>query len=154
MDERHVVTCFLLDRAADGDRLLLVRRSGRVSTYQGRWAGIDQPNWSGVEMSPEGMPVPPYPLPELVVTDDAGAELARIELGTFDAPIATLHDFDGRRLIVSVEALEPASGARTVYLVDLECADCTEVWQTEGPDSFDLVGTLPTEGAVVVTALD
>jgi 8-oxo-dGTP diphosphatase len=40
MDERHVVTCFLLHRGATGDRLLLARRGGRVSTYRGRWAGI------------------------------------------------------------------------------------------------------------------
>jgi ADP-ribose pyrophosphatase YjhB (NUDIX family) len=39
MDERRVVTCFL-STAPSGDRLLLVRRSGRVSTYQGRWACI------------------------------------------------------------------------------------------------------------------
>jgi 8-oxo-dGTP pyrophosphatase MutT (NUDIX family) len=36
----QVVTCFLVHRAPDGDRVLLLRRSGRVSTYQGRWAGV------------------------------------------------------------------------------------------------------------------
>jgi translation initiation factor 2B subunit (eIF-2B alpha/beta/delta family) len=36
MDERSVVTCFL---EAQG-RILVVRRSARVSTYQGRWSGI------------------------------------------------------------------------------------------------------------------
>jgi 8-oxo-dGTP pyrophosphatase MutT (NUDIX family) len=40
MDERHVVTCFLIHRGRDGDRLLLVRRSDRVGTYRGRWAAI------------------------------------------------------------------------------------------------------------------
>jgi len=35
-----VVTCFLL-RFDDGEpRLLLVRRSQRVGSYQGRWAGV------------------------------------------------------------------------------------------------------------------
>ncbi len=36
MDERHVVTCFL---EHDG-RILLLRRSERVGTYRGKWAGV------------------------------------------------------------------------------------------------------------------
>ena len=41
----HVVTCFLLRRGAqtgkeDSDEVLLLRRSGRVGTYRGRWAGV------------------------------------------------------------------------------------------------------------------
>ena len=35
-----MVTCFLLRRDADGDRVLVLRRSEQVSTYQGRWAGV------------------------------------------------------------------------------------------------------------------
>lgn len=35
-----VVTSFLLRRAPEGDRVLLLRRSGRVRTYQGAWAGV------------------------------------------------------------------------------------------------------------------
>ena len=36
MKRRDVVTAFL----RHGDRILLVRRSARVGTYQGRWSGI------------------------------------------------------------------------------------------------------------------
>jgi 8-oxo-dGTP diphosphatase len=36
MDERHVVTCFL---EHDG-KVLILRRSERVGTYQGKWAGV------------------------------------------------------------------------------------------------------------------
>jgi 8-oxo-dGTP diphosphatase len=36
MDERHVVTCFL---EHDG-RVMILRRSGRVGTYRGKWAGV------------------------------------------------------------------------------------------------------------------
>ena len=36
MVERHVVTAFL----ALGEQILLLRRSDRVSTYRGRWAGV------------------------------------------------------------------------------------------------------------------
>ncbi len=37
MIESEVVTCFLLDPAG---RLLILRRSRRVGTYRGRWAGV------------------------------------------------------------------------------------------------------------------
>jgi ADP-ribose pyrophosphatase YjhB (NUDIX family) len=36
----HVVTAFLLWRDRGRDEVLLVRRSGRVRTYQGAWAGV------------------------------------------------------------------------------------------------------------------
>lgn len=35
-----VVTSFLLHRGPDGDRVLLLRRSGHVRTYQGAWGGV------------------------------------------------------------------------------------------------------------------
>ena len=34
------MTCFLLRRGDGGDTLLLLRRSDRVSTYQGLWASV------------------------------------------------------------------------------------------------------------------
>ncbi len=36
----HVVSCFLLRTDMDQPRILLVRRSQRVGTYNARWAGI------------------------------------------------------------------------------------------------------------------
>lgn len=36
LQEKRVVTCFL---ESDGE-VLILRRSGQVSTYQGRWAGV------------------------------------------------------------------------------------------------------------------
>lgn len=36
MQEKAVVTCFL----ESGKKLLILRRSERVGTYQGRWAGV------------------------------------------------------------------------------------------------------------------
>jgi 8-oxo-dGTP pyrophosphatase MutT (NUDIX family) len=36
----EVVTVFLIRRGAAGDEVLLLRRSGRVGTYRGRWAGV------------------------------------------------------------------------------------------------------------------
>lgn len=40
MRDAEVVTCFLLRRGDGGDTLLLLRRSDRVSTYQGLWASV------------------------------------------------------------------------------------------------------------------
>lgn len=40
MEERHVVTCFLLRASDGGDEVLILRRSRRVGTYRGRWAGV------------------------------------------------------------------------------------------------------------------
>lgn len=40
MAPTSVVTSFLLRRTPDGDEILLLRRSGRVRTYQGAWAGV------------------------------------------------------------------------------------------------------------------
>ena len=37
MRETHVVTCFVMDPEG---KLLILCRSGRVGTYQGRWAGV------------------------------------------------------------------------------------------------------------------
>lgn len=40
MQEAKVVTCFLLRRSPNGDKVLLLRRSQQVGTYRGRWAGV------------------------------------------------------------------------------------------------------------------
>jgi 8-oxo-dGTP diphosphatase len=36
MDERHVVTCFL----EHNGKIMILRRSERVGTYRGKWAGV------------------------------------------------------------------------------------------------------------------
>jgi ADP-ribose pyrophosphatase YjhB (NUDIX family) len=36
LQEKKVVTCFLKSE----NEILILRRSGQVSTYQGRWAGV------------------------------------------------------------------------------------------------------------------
>ena len=41
MQHADVVTCFLLRRLPDADEeMLILRRSQRVGTYRGRWAGV------------------------------------------------------------------------------------------------------------------
>ncbi len=40
LQQTHVVTCFLMRTDMDQPRILIVRRSQRVGTYNVRWAGI------------------------------------------------------------------------------------------------------------------
>ena len=40
LQETHVVSCFLMRTDMDQPRILIVRRSQRVGTYNARWAGI------------------------------------------------------------------------------------------------------------------
>ena len=40
MHEASVVTCFLIRRTPQRDEVLVLRRSDRVATYRGRWAGV------------------------------------------------------------------------------------------------------------------
>lgn len=127
-----------------------VRLSGEYALAygaQGRWAHIEDADWTDVAQGEGGEPIPPFPLPMMVIEDDAGRELLRFEIGDFERPYVTLHDFDGRRLIFSKEPFEPAAAPRTVFLVDLECPGCTQVFEA-GPDSFSLVGVEKSTGPV------
>ncbi len=50
----HVVTCFVLRRDRGHDELLLVRRSERVRTYRGLWAGVSgyiEPGMTALEQA-------------------------------------------------------------------------------------------------------
>lgn len=109
---------------------------------------IDFPDWTSVSRGEGGELIPPFDLPELVVTDGA-EELLRVAIGSEERPYALLHDFDGRRVVFSVEPYEPALAPRTVWIVDLECASCTVRVESDGPEWFDLVGTLAREGNLV-----
>ncbi len=127
---------------------------GQTFTAQGRTATIALPDWSNVERGEAGEPLSPYELPELVVTSQDGTELLRMVVGTNDRPYVRIHDFDGRRLILDSTPQEPASPPQTVWIIDLECADCTREFKTPGPFWFDLIGTSETAGAVVQPILE
>lgn len=122
---------------------------GQTFTAQGRTATIAQPDWSNVERGEASELIRPYDLPELVVTSQDGTELLRMVVGTNDRPFVRIHDFDGRRLILDATPQEPASPPQTVWVIDLECADCTREFRTPGPFWFDLIGTVETENEVV-----
>ena len=88
MRETPVVTCFLLRTGPHGhDEVLILRRSGRVRTYRGRWAGV-----SGyVESMPLGASSPEKQarreVEEETGLSSADAELVRAgEPFTFEDP--------------------------------------------------------------------
>ena len=58
MRDVEVVTCFLLRRTEKGDEVLVLRRSERVGTYRGKWAGVSgylEPGASAVQQAEREM---------------------------------------------------------------------------------------------------
>jgi len=102
----HVVTCFLLRHTAGGDEILLVRRSQRVRTYRGAWAGV-----SGyVELGVTPLDQAYTELSEEVELDRAAVHLVRVgePLSFHDAALAqswVVHPF--------LFALAPGAEPRT-----------------------------------------
>jgi hypothetical protein len=119
---------------------------GVTFTVGNREVTIEPPDWSDAERDETGAPLPPYDLPTLIVSED-GVEVFRMEVGTEQRPFVDIHDFDGRRLIFGAQPFEPAVPPATVWIVDLECPDCTEKVETESLEYFDLIGVLPSEGS-------
>ena len=125
--------------AAKSDRRFETGETLRIA-IAGIAVYIEEPDWSSVARGEGGEPLPPFALPVLVIEGIDGSDPVRIEVGSEQQPIARVHDFDGYRLIYSVEPYEPALPSRTVYVVDIDCVDCSEGFVTEGPaDWFDLI---------------
>lgn len=85
-----VVTSFLLRRGPGGPRLLLLRRSARVGTYRGRWAGI-----SGYLEGPE-------PLRQALreIEEEAGLSPEDVRLLRAGEPLPVPDPALGRRWLV------------------------------------------------------
>lgn len=84
---------------------------------------LDVPEYTNTDAE-TGAPLSPIPVTEVVVTDPAGSDIARIGFTTDERFWGVLHDFDGRRILVSREGWEPALGPRTFFIIDLACPDC------------------------------
>ena len=85
LEERHVVTCFL----KSADKILILRRSEKVGTYQGRWAGV-----SGyVETNPDEQAL-------TEIREETGLEKSDIELMAKGAPIEVIDEEIGRKWII------------------------------------------------------
>lgn len=127
----------------------LLDATGLVLVEQGRRVRIDWPDWTDVPRGEGGGLTGDFDLPELVVEDAAtGRELGRFPVTTGERPYAAIHDFDGRRVIVSRFPYEPANPPMTVLFLDLECWDCGRSIETAGPVSWSLVGIAPSAGPV------
>jgi 8-oxo-dGTP diphosphatase len=87
VEERHVVTCFL-ERGAE---ILLLRRSGRVGTYKGRWAGV-----SG--FIEEGNT--PYQQALEEMKEEVGLGEGDVELVKEGQPLEVVDEEMGRRWVV------------------------------------------------------
>jgi hypothetical protein len=123
---------------------------GMVHTGQGRNAWVDDSSLDSAQRNEEGWPSGDFDLPSVVLDDSSTGEvLTTLVLGTYERPYLRIHDFDGRRLIVSREPYEPANPPSTVFIIDLECGNCTQVIETTGPHSFTLVGVSQSDGPVV-----
>jgi hypothetical protein len=125
---------------------------GVTFTVGDRTATIEAPDWSDAEVDEIGQPLPPFDLPTLVVTE-GGEEVLRMEVGGDQLPYVNIHDFDGRRLIIGGEPFEPALPPVTAWIIDLECADCTQRIETDSLEYFDLIDVLASESPVVTPDL-
>ena len=83
---------------------------GETFSVADRSVTIEDPDWSDVEHDEAGGPIPPFDLPELVVSED-GREVLRLPVGSEARPYVDIHDFDGRRLVIAAQPQEPASSA-------------------------------------------
>ena len=87
MDEKHVVTCFL----ESGGRILLLRRSQRVGTYRGRWAGVSGYVEEGVSPQQQAFQE---------ILEEAGLSAADVSLEASGEPVPIIDEQLGRRWIV------------------------------------------------------
>jgi len=85
LEEKHVVTCFLESEK----EILILRRSEKVGTYQGRWAGV-----SGyVESGPDEQAL-------TEIEEETGLDKEDVELVKKGMPLEVVDQKLGRRWIV------------------------------------------------------
>ena len=118
---------------------------GRILSLSagGRTVTLVQPDY---RVDEDGQPTGAFAPASLEIVD--GDRTVAIEVGTEAEPWTTLQAFDGRRVVVTREPLEPASADRTVLVIDLECSSCLQILST-GPSSVDLIGAERSTGPVV-----
>ena len=76
-----------------------------------------------VTFDAEGQPTDVTEPARLVVTDRSGS-IVDVPVGSFYSPSVTLHDFDGRRVVLSRGPFEPALPEESFFVVDLACGSC------------------------------
>jgi 8-oxo-dGTP diphosphatase len=87
MDEKHVVTCFL---EHDG-QIMILRRSDRVGTYRGKWAGVSGYIEEGSTSSQQAW---------TEIKEEMGLAREDVELVREGQPLEVVDDELGRKWIV------------------------------------------------------
>ena len=87
MDECHVVTCFL----EHNGRFMVLRRSERVGTYRGKWAGVSGYIENGITPSQQAW---------TEVKEEADLDREDVELAQEGLPLEVVDDELGRKWIV------------------------------------------------------
>jgi len=87
MDERHVVTCFL----EHNGKVMILRRSERVGTYRGKWAGVSGYIEEGTSPSQQAW---------TEINEEAGLGADDVELVRKGQPLEVVDAELGRKWIV------------------------------------------------------
>jgi len=87
MDERHVVTCFL----EHNGKIMMLRRSERVGTYRGKWAGVSGYIEEGTSPSQQAW---------TEINEEAGLGADDVELVRKGQPLEVVDAELGRKWIV------------------------------------------------------
>ncbi|HLI68585.1 MAG TPA: NUDIX pyrophosphatase [Ktedonobacteraceae bacterium] len=123
-----VVTCFLLRNDGPAPRLLLVRRSQRVGSYNTRWAGVSGFIEEGV--SPEEQAY-------TEIREETGLQRSQVRLLKRGAVVEHIDEQLGRRWLVHpflVETLDPVA-----ITLDWEAVDMRWI----APDELSSYETVP-----------
>ncbi len=102
MRDVEVVTCFLLRRGQEGDEVLVLRRSERVGTYPGKWAGVSgylEPGASAMQQA------------EREIEEETGLSREEVRLLRQGEPLEVVDEGIGVRWRVHPFLLEVVSGA-------------------------------------------
>lgn len=111
----------------DLDGYVAVEQNGAEvwSAANGWSVWIEGPSLANAD---EGTPTEVLTHARLQIADETGEMIGDQQIGTDDEAWVRIHDFDGRRLIVSRGPIEPAAPPETFFVVDLSCATCTTVF--------------------------
>ncbi len=85
--------------------------------------------------------------------DDGSSQPQLMKVSGPHSGEVSLHDFDGRRVIVSTHPGEPVGNNATFFVIDLECPECLEAYVTQ-PGVATLTGSKPIEGTIELGPAD
>lgn len=141
-----VVTCFLLRRDGPSPRLCIVRRSGRVGSYQARWAGIS--GFIEENISPEEQAY-------TEIQEETGLRRTQVRLLKRGAVVEHIDEELGRRWLVHpflVEVLEPGAITLDWEAEEMRWIDPSELTAYETVPKLDEAYHAAEQGEVIERA--